>query len=98
MLPTRADSSSSRSIGNSPSSDEEVSGASTQVDNRDSDSASSTNEKTMKHDKNQEYEERGMVEIDEDGEKRKVMLVVEQKSGKEMFKDVGGGPYTIPRW
>jgi hypothetical protein len=98
MLPTRANSSSSRSIGNPPSSDAELSGASTQVDNHDSDSASSTNEKPMKHDKNQEYEERGMVEIDEDGEKRKVMLVVEQKSGKEMFKDVGGGPYTIPRW
>ena len=98
MLPTRADSSSSRSIGNSPSSDAEVSGASTQVDNRDCDSASSTNEKSVNHGKNQEYEERGLVEIDEDGEKRKVMLVVEQKSGKEMFKDVGGGPYTIPRW
>jgi hypothetical protein len=98
MVPTRADSSSSRSIGDPPSSDAHVSGASTQVDNRDSDSASSTNEKTGKHEKNQEYEERGMVEIDEDGEKRKVMLVVEQKSGKEMFKDIGGGPYTVPRW
>lgn len=52
----------------------------------------------MSHEKNQEYEERGMVEIDEDGEKRKVMLVVEQKSGKEMFRDIVGGPYTTPRW
>lgn len=52
----------------------------------------------MSNEKNQEYEERGMVEIDEDGEKRKVMLVVEQKSGKEMFRDIVGGPYTTPRW
>lgn len=52
----------------------------------------------MSDDKDNEYEERGLVEIEEDGEKRKVMLVVEQKSGKEMFKDVGGGPYTQPRW
>jgi hypothetical protein len=97
MSPTRADSSSSRSIGNSPSSDEALSGASTQVED-DRDIGRSNNEKTMSHEKNQEYEERGMVEIDEDGEKRKVMLVVEQKSGKEMFRDIVGGPYTTPRW
>lgn len=45
-----------------------------------------------------EYLEKGMMELEEDGQKRKVMLVVEQKSGKEMFKDAGGGPYTQPRW
>lgn len=80
-----------------PSSDVALSGASTQVDD-DRSNQGSTNEKRMSDEKNKEYEERGMVEIDEDGEKRKVMLVVEQKSGKEMFKDIGGGPYTVPRW
>jgi hypothetical protein len=93
----KLESSSSRSIGNPPSSDAVHSGASTQVDDDRSNSGSS-NEKVVDQEKNREYDERGIVEIDEDGEKRKVMLVVEQKSGKEMFKDVGGGPYTIPRW
>jgi len=64
----------------------------------DRSNSGSSNEKVVDQEKNREYDERGIVEIDEDGEKRKVMLVVEQKSGKEMFKDVGGGPYTIPRW
>lgn len=97
-------SSSSRSIGNSPSSEIALSGASTQVE-EDREATRYNDEKRSNDssghgddDKDKEYEERGIVEIEEDGEKRKVMLVVEQKSGKEMFRDVGGGPYTQPRW
>ncbi|WWC71394.1 uncharacterized protein I206_105349 [Kwoniella pini CBS 10737] len=45
-----------------------------------------------------EYDERGIHEIEEEGQKRKVMVVMEQRTGKEILKDVGGGPYTQPRW
>ncbi|WWC63484.1 uncharacterized protein I303_106087 [Kwoniella dejecticola CBS 10117] len=45
-----------------------------------------------------DYEERGIHEVDDEGLKRKVMVVMEQKTGKEILKDVGGGPYTQPRW
>ncbi|WVR09429.1 hypothetical protein IAU60_006496 [Kwoniella sp. DSM 27419] len=45
-----------------------------------------------------EYEEMGVQEIDDDGQKRKVMVVMEHRTGKELLKDVGGGPYTQPRW
>ncbi|WVQ68434.1 uncharacterized protein L199_006642 [Kwoniella botswanensis] len=45
-----------------------------------------------------EYEERGIQEIDDEGAKRKVMVVMEQKTGKEILKHVDGGPYTQPRW
>lgn len=53
-------------------------------------SASSTSSK--------EYEERGVIEVDQDGTKRKLKVVVEDKSGREQFKDVEGGPYSEPRW
>ncbi|WWC90534.1 uncharacterized protein L201_005470 [Kwoniella dendrophila CBS 6074] len=45
-----------------------------------------------------DYEERGIQEVEDEGQKRKVMVVMEQKTGKEILKDVGGGPYTQPRW
>jgi hypothetical protein len=90
-------SSSSRSIGNSPPSEVALSGASTEVED-DREVTRYKDEKLSNDGKDKEYEERGLVEIEEDGEKRQVMLVVEQKSGKEMFRDVGGGPYTQPRW
>ncbi|WVQ95135.1 hypothetical protein IAU59_002229 [Kwoniella sp. CBS 9459] len=44
------------------------------------------------------YEEKGIQEVDDEGVKRKVMVVLEHKTGKEMLKEVGGGPYTQPRW
>lgn len=93
-------SSSSRSIGNSPSSSEELahSGASTQVEDDREHTRYNDEKRSNDDEKDKEYEERGLVEIEEDGGKRQVMLVVEQKSGKEMFRDVGGGPYTQPRW
>ncbi|GMK55176.1 hypothetical protein CspeluHIS016_0202320 [Cutaneotrichosporon spelunceum] len=53
-------------------------------------SASSTSSK--------EYEERGIIEVDLDGTTRKVKVVVEDKTGKEQYKDVEGGPYSQPRW
>ena len=95
MSEKRPASSSRDSIGDPPSSDLALSGASTQVgDER----IASNDEKRFLGDRENEYELRGEVEIEEDGEKRKVMLVVEQKSGKEMFKEIGGGQYTQPRW
>ncbi|TXT15664.1 hypothetical protein VHUM_00167 [Vanrija humicola] len=45
-----------------------------------------------------DYEERGIVEVEEDGQVRKAMVIVEEKSGKELLKDVAGGPYTKPQW
>jgi hypothetical protein len=44
------------------------------------------------------YEERGEEEIEQDGIKRKVKVVLEKKSGREVTKDIVGGPYTRPRW
>jgi hypothetical protein len=44
------------------------------------------------------YEDRGEEEIEEDGVKRKVKVVLEKKSGREVTKDIVGGPYTRPRW
>lgn len=45
-----------------------------------------------------EYAERGVIELDEDGQRRKVLVVVEEKSGREKFKDIKSGPYTKPQW
>lgn len=44
------------------------------------------------------YQDRGIVELDQDGTKRRVQVVVEEESGKERLKDVGSGEYTVPRW
>lgn len=44
------------------------------------------------------YEDRGELEIEEEGTKRKVRVVMEQKSGKELITELSGGPYTQPRW
>ncbi|KAK8854643.1 hypothetical protein IAR55_003382 [Kwoniella newhampshirensis] len=44
------------------------------------------------------YEEKGVTEIEDEGVKRQVMVVLEHKTGKELLRDVGGGPYTQPRW
>lgn len=45
-----------------------------------------------------EYEEKGIEEIEEGGGKRQVMVVFEQKSGKELEKPIEQGPFTQPRW
>ena len=44
------------------------------------------------------YDDKGVVEVEEDGVKRKVRVVLEHKSGKELLKEVAGGEYTTPRW
>lgn len=42
--------------------------------------------------------ERGVVEVDDGRVKRKAMVVIEDETGKEILKDVSGGPYTKPQW
>ena len=44
------------------------------------------------------YEDRGEEDIEEDGIKRRVKIDLEKKSGREVVKDIAGGPYTRPRW
>ncbi|KAK4687016.1 hypothetical protein P7C73_g3094, partial [Tremellales sp. Uapishka_1] len=68
--------------------------ASTRID--DEDHAGSAN-----HDVDEKlapgYLEKGVYEVDEKGQKKQVMLVREEKTGKEIIKEIGG-PYTQPRW
>lgn len=44
------------------------------------------------------YVDKGLVDVEDEEGKRQVQVVLEQKSGKEMIKELGGGPYTQPRW
>jgi len=44
------------------------------------------------------YEDKGLIEVEEDGQKRTMRVVLEQKSGREILKEVAGGTYTTPRW
>lgn len=44
------------------------------------------------------YEDRGIVELDQDGTKRRVQVVIEDETGRERLKDVSSGQYTAPRW
>ena len=44
------------------------------------------------------YENKGLIEVEDGGQKRKMRVVLEQKSGKELLKEVSGGTYTMPRW
>lgn len=108
VLPTHRDVSPGGN-GSSSASSSSLNGGSTQIgadDNidRSSSSGSGSGEKKVpgklvKDPKTgAAYLEKGVMELDENGQKRQVMLVVEQKSGKEMFKEVGGGQYTQPRW
>jgi hypothetical protein len=45
-----------------------------------------------------EYEPVATLRLDENGQERKVVMVVEERTGKEVAKDVSGGPYTMPQW
>lgn len=67
-----------------------------------SDTARDVYEKKDENDEKAEvesgYEDRGIVEIEQDGTKRRVHVVVEDESGREKLKDVGTGQYTVPRW
>lgn len=44
------------------------------------------------------YEDRGEHEVDDEGKKKRVKVVLEKRTGKELVKEIGTGPYTIPRW
>ncbi|OWZ63367.1 hypothetical protein AYX15_04629 [Cryptococcus neoformans] len=44
------------------------------------------------------YEVKGMKETEDGGDKKQVMVVFEQKSGKELEKPIEEGPFTQPRW
>lgn len=44
------------------------------------------------------FEDRGIVELDQAGTKRRIRVVVEDETGRERLKDVGSGEYTVPRW
>ena len=44
------------------------------------------------------YVDKGLIDVDDREGKRKVQVVLEQKSGKELIKELGGGPYSQPRW
>jgi hypothetical protein len=37
------------------------------------------------------------LDLDDEGELRRVRVVLEKKSGKEIIQDVGVGRYTTPR-
>lgn len=64
----------------------------------DVDEKDATHKAAMGKQRKGDYEERGIVEVEEDGKVRKAMVVVEEKSGKELLRDVAGGPYTTPQW
>ena len=46
------------------------------------------------------FEDRGIHEVDDEGnKKKKVRVVMEQKTGKELIAEIeDGGTYTTPRW
>ncbi|EIW68338.1 hypothetical protein TREMEDRAFT_32323 [Tremella mesenterica DSM 1558] len=48
--------------------------------------------------KRDEYQEKGVIEVEHEGQTRKLKVVVEQKTGKELYTPASGGPYTQPRW
>jgi hypothetical protein len=109
VLPTHRDASPSSSSApaqaSSSASSSSINGGSTRVGSEEEPNNLAGGEKhtqgagkLVKESNGKEYVEKGLMEMDEDGQKRKVMLVVEQKSGREMFKEVGGGEYTQPRW
>lgn len=45
-----------------------------------------------------DYEQRGITELEDDGKMRKVRVVLEKKTGKELLQDVTDGTYTVPKW
>ena len=55
-------------------------------------------EKAQAEGSKQEYIDKGILELDDEEGKRQVQVMLEQKSGRELLKAMGGGPYTQPRW
>ena len=44
------------------------------------------------------FDEKGIFDVENDGVRRKVKVVIEQKTGKELVQDISTGEYTVPRW
>ena len=63
-----------------------------------SNSGSSNDEKTEVRAVDDKFEKRGTAEVEDEGMKRRVQIVLEKKTGKEILRDLGGGAYTQPRW
>ena len=61
-------------------------------------SESDQNEKAPGGSSDEDYIDKGLIDIESEEGKRKVQVVLEQKSGRELIKELGGGPYTQPRW
>jgi hypothetical protein len=60
-------------------------------------SSDMSDEKIMSS-RNNDYEDKGIVDIEDEGVKRQVRVILENRTGKEVFKEMSGGEYTIPRW
>lgn len=60
--------------------------------------AATFDEKDSTKDSDSGYEDRGEHEVDDDGKKKKVKVVLEKRTGKELVTEIGQGPYTQPRW
>jgi len=95
ILPTHRDVSASRSDLQAASS-----AASTQVANEQTEKSRRPPSESSDENKDDDegYQDKGIIEVEDIGVKRKVRVVLEQKSGKEMLKEVAGGQYTTPRW
>jgi hypothetical protein len=94
LLPTtREQTSSHASVANTESS------ASTRIapDGGTKPPSVNSNEKSGDYDE-KGFEDKGLIEVDDEGRKRTMRVVLEQKSGRELLKEVSGGKYTIPRW
>ena len=44
------------------------------------------------------FEDRGIFDVDDEGKQKKVKVVMERQTGKELVQEIGTGQYTIPRW
>ena len=55
------------------------------------------NEKFVKGPDN-DFEEKGIYDVDDEGKRKRVKVILEHKTGKEMVQEVGHGQYSIPRW
>lgn len=100
LLPTHRDPSPSSS---SSTDDEAPSSNTTQVASQQPEVnekrfSSGNPEAKVKDESEDGYDDQGLIEVEEDGQKRQVRVVLEHKSGREMLKEVSGGQYTIPRW
>jgi hypothetical protein len=112
LLPTHRDvsPSSSRNDPTAPPLHSSTRSETTQVDNEtagsngaaqsekiNADATTTSSEDEKKYLSSDAYEQRGELDLDDEGELRRVRVVLEKKSGKEIIQDVGVGRYTTPR-